>query len=57
MFVADAKRLTHSGAKKIVDTAVSRARQAGMAISVAVADAGGHPSSLRLLFFHPLSSI
>ena len=42
MFVADSKRLTHAGAKKIADTAVARARQAGIAISVAVADSGGH---------------
>jgi uncharacterized protein GlcG (DUF336 family) len=42
MFVADSKRLTHAGAKKIAETAVAKAREAGIAISVAVADAGGH---------------
>ena len=42
MFVTNAKHLTHAGAKKIADTAVGKARQAGIAISVAVADAGGH---------------
>jgi glc operon protein GlcG len=42
VFVADSKRLTHAGAKKIADTAVAKARQAGIAISVAVADSGGH---------------
>jgi len=42
MFVADSKRLTHAGAKKIADAAVAKAREAGIAISVAVADAGGH---------------
>ena len=42
MFIADAKRLTHAGAKKIADTAVAKARQAGIAISVVVADSGGH---------------
>jgi glc operon protein GlcG len=42
VFVADAKRLTHAGAKKIADTAVAKARQAGIAISVVVADSGGH---------------
>jgi len=42
MFVADSKRLTHAGAKKIADTAVAKARQAGIAISVAVTDSGGH---------------
>ena len=47
MFVADSKRLTHAGAKKIVDTAVAKARQAGIAISVAVADSGGHLIALE----------
>ena len=42
MYVADAKRLTVAGARKVVDTAVARAREAGMAITVAVVDAGGH---------------
>ena len=41
-FVADSKRLTHAGAKKIADTAVAKAKQAGIAISVVVADSGGH---------------
>ncbi|HKW39212.1 MAG TPA: heme-binding protein [Burkholderiales bacterium] len=47
MFVADSKRLTHAGAKKIVDTAVAKARQAGIAISVVVADAGGNLVALE----------
>jgi len=42
MYVANAKRLTHAGAKKIADTAIGKAQQAGIAISVAIADAGGH---------------
>jgi glc operon protein GlcG len=42
VFAADSKRLTHAGAKKIADTAVAKARQAGIAISVVVADSGGH---------------
>src|SRR5262245_40469318 len=42
MFVADSKRLTHDGAKKMVDTAVANARAAGISISCAVVDAGGH---------------
>ena len=42
MFVADTKRLTHHGAKTMVDTAVANARAAGIAISCAVVDAGGH---------------
>ena len=47
MYVADSKRLTHAGAKKIVDTAVAKARQAGIAISVVVADAGGNLLALE----------
>jgi len=42
MYVADSKRLTHQGAKMMVDVAVTKARSAGIAISVAVVDAGGH---------------
>ena len=42
MFIADAKRLTHEGAKTMVDTAVAKARDAGIAISCAVVDGGGH---------------
>jgi glc operon protein GlcG len=42
MYVADSKRLTLAGAKKMVATAVAMAEEAGIAISVAVVDAGGH---------------
>jgi uncharacterized protein GlcG (DUF336 family) len=59
MFFADSKRLTHAGAKKIADTAVAKARQAGIAISVAVADAGGHLIALERMDggrFHSLHS-
>ena len=47
MYVADCKRLTHAGAKKIVDTAVAKAREAGIAISVVVADSGGNLVALE----------
>ena len=47
MYVADSKRLTHAGAKKIVDTAVAKAREAGIAISVVVADSGGNLVALE----------
>ena len=47
MYVADAKRLTAAGARKVVETAVARAREAGMAITVAVVDSGGHLVSLE----------
>src|SRR5271156_4159416 len=42
MYVAAAKRLTHQGAKKMAATAIDRAQDAGVAISIAIADAGGH---------------
>ena len=42
MFVADSKRLTHQGAKKIMATALELAGQAKIAISCAIVDAGGH---------------
>src|SRR3977135_73172 len=59
MFVADSKRLTHAGAKKIADSAVAKARLAGIAISVAVADSGGHLIVLERMDggrFHSLHS-
>jgi glc operon protein GlcG len=42
MYVADSKRLTHEGAKRMMAAAIDAARQAGIAIAVAIADAGGH---------------
>jgi uncharacterized protein GlcG (DUF336 family) len=42
MYVAESKRLTHQGAKKIMMTVVEMAGQAGIAISCAIVDAGGH---------------
>jgi glc operon protein GlcG len=42
MYVAESKRLTHQGAKKIMMTVVEMAGQAGIAISWAIVDAGGH---------------
>ena len=42
MYVADAKRLTAAGARKVMDTALARAKEAGIALSVAVVDSGGH---------------
>jgi uncharacterized protein GlcG (DUF336 family) len=42
MYVADSKRLTHEGAKTMAATAIAKAREAGIAISVAITDAGGH---------------
>ena len=42
MYVVDSKRLTAVGARKVLDTAVARAKEAGIAVTVAVVDAGGH---------------
>ncbi len=42
MYLANTKRLTHAGAKKMMASAIDAAEQAGLAISVAIADAGGH---------------
>ena len=42
-YVADSKRMTLAGARKMVDTATARAGRAGVAIAVAIVDAGGHP--------------
>jgi uncharacterized protein GlcG (DUF336 family) len=42
MYTSDAKRLTAAGARKIVDTAVSRAKQENIPVTIAVVDAGGH---------------
>ncbi len=42
MYISDAKRLTAAGARKVVDTALARAKQENIAITVAVVDAGGH---------------
>jgi glc operon protein GlcG len=42
MFVAAARRLTNEGARKIAQTATRAAHDAGIAIAVAIADAGGH---------------
>ena len=42
MYFADSKRLTSAGAKKMMATAISRAQEAGIAVTVAIADAGGN---------------
>src|SRR6266436_4084712 len=42
MYVAESKRLTNDGAKKMMTTAIGKAREAGIAISVAITDAGSH---------------
>src|SRR3954470_13833716 len=42
MHFADGKRLTTEGARKIRDTAVQAAEKAGIPVTIAVVDAGGH---------------
>jgi len=42
MYVADSRRLTLAGAKKIMATATALGEQADVALSVVIVDAGGH---------------
>jgi uncharacterized protein GlcG (DUF336 family) len=42
MYVADSKRLTLAGAKKVMATATAMGEQVGVALSVVIVDAGGH---------------
>src|SRR5215471_19016665 len=59
MYVTNTKRLTHEGAKRITATAIDKAREAGIAISIAVTDAGGHVIALERMDggrFHTLHS-
>src|SRR5215471_13983617 len=42
MYIATTKRLTLAGAKTMMAAATASAERAGLAISVAIADAGGH---------------
>jgi glc operon protein GlcG len=42
MYFAATKRLTHQGAKQMAAAAIARAQDAGIAIAVAITDAGGH---------------
>ena len=42
MNFADTKRLTNDGAKKMLATALAGAKERGLAVSIAIVDAGGH---------------
>jgi uncharacterized protein GlcG (DUF336 family) len=42
LYVADTKRLTTAGAKQLMATALGLAEQAGVAVTIAIADAGGN---------------
>jgi glc operon protein GlcG len=59
MYIADAKRLTHAGARMMMTTALEKAREAGVAISCCITDAGGHVIILERMDggrFHTLHS-
>lgn len=42
MYVANSKRLTLAGARKMMDAVTARAEKAGYAVAVSIVDAGGH---------------
>src|SRR5205807_5657609 len=42
MYTAQTKRLTGDGARMMMTTAVAKARDAGISVSIAIVDAGGH---------------
>jgi len=42
MFVTGSKRLTNAGARAMLSAAIVKAREAGIEVSVAIVDAGGH---------------
>jgi uncharacterized protein GlcG (DUF336 family) len=42
MYVANSKRLTLAGARKMMDTVTASAEKAGYAVAAAIVDAGGH---------------
>lgn len=59
MFVANAKRLTLAGARAMMAAAIGKAESAGIPISVAIVDAGGHLVALERMDggrFHTLHS-
>src|SRR5262249_15890073 len=57
MYVAATKRLTHEGAKHMAAVALERAQTAGIAIAVAVADAGGHLLVLERIDGGPVHTV
>jgi glc operon protein GlcG len=59
MYIADAKRLTHEGARKMMAIAIDKAREAKIVISCCIVDAGGHVIALERMDggrFHTLHS-
>ena len=59
MYVANSKRLTLAGAKKMMDTVTAGAEKAGFAVAAAIVDAGGHAILVQRMDggrFHTLHS-
>src|SRR5262245_22231324 len=59
MYIADTKRLTHEGARKMMTTALAEAGKANIAISCCIVDSGGHVIALERMDggrFHTLHS-
>ena len=59
MYIADTKRLTHEGARKMMAVAIDKARDAKIAVSCCIVDAGGHVVVLERMDggrFHTLHS-
>jgi uncharacterized protein GlcG (DUF336 family) len=42
MYIADSRRLTTAGAKRMIEAATSKAAERGAAVTIAIVDAGGH---------------
>src|SRR5437762_501945 len=42
MYIADSRRLTNAGARKMIEAATTKAAASGAAVTIAVVDAGGH---------------
>ena len=42
MYIASSKRLTNEGARKMMAAAIDKANEAGIAVFIAITDAGGH---------------
>jgi uncharacterized protein GlcG (DUF336 family) len=57
MFVTTTKRLTHDGARKVIEVAVEQARVAKIAISCCVVDAGGQVVALDRMDGAPFHTV
>jgi glc operon protein GlcG len=59
MYVANSKRLTLAGAKKMMESVTTSAEKAGFAVAAAIVDAGGHAVLVQRMDggrFHTLHS-